>query len=40
MELTLEITLMGADTKFIDKLSQVYGVRDATLITYNGNLSE
>jgi len=40
MELTLEITLMGADTKFIDKLSQIYGVRDATLITYNGNLSE
>ncbi len=40
MELTLEITLMGADTKFIDKLSQVYGVKDATLITYNGGLSE
>lgn len=40
VELTLEITLLGADTKFIDKLSQVYGVKDATLITYNGGLSE
>ena len=40
VEMTLEITLMGADTKFIDKLSQVYGVKDATLITYNGGISE
>lgn len=40
VELTLEITLMGADTKFVDKLSQVYGVKDATLITYNGGISE
>jgi len=40
VELTLEITLIGADTKFIDKLAQVYGVKDATLITYNGGLSE
>ena len=40
VELTLEITLMGADTKFIDKLAQVYGVKDATLITYGGGLSE
>ncbi len=40
IELTLEITLMGADTKFIDSLSKVYGVQDATLITYNGGLSE
>jgi len=40
LELTLEITLLGADTKFIEKLSQIYGVRDATLITYNGSLNE
>lgn len=40
IELTLEITLMGADTKFIDGLSKVYGVQDATLITYSGGLSE
>ncbi len=40
IELTLEISLLGADTKFVDKLSQVYGVNDATLITYNGRLSE
>lgn len=40
IELTLEITLVGSDTKFIDKLSKVYGVRDATLITFNGELVE
>ncbi len=40
IELTLEITLLGADTKFVEKLSQVYGVNDATLITYSGGLSE
>ncbi len=40
LELTLELTLLGADTKFIEKLSQIYGVKDATLITYNGNLNE
>lgn len=39
-ELTLEVNLIGADTKFVDDLSNIYGVQDATLISYNGQFSE
>ena len=39
-ELTIEVNLIGADTKFIDELSGIYGVQDATLISYSGQFTE
>jgi hypothetical protein len=39
-ELTLELRLIGSDTSFIDEISEIQGVVDASLISYNGNFIE
>jgi len=37
IELVVELRLIGEDTSFVDKLSSITGVSDATLIKYSGD---
>lgn len=36
IELTLEVRLKGAETSFVNRLSEIGGVDNAVLVTYNG----
>jgi uncharacterized membrane protein YhiD involved in acid resistance len=36
-ELTIEVKIKGDNTAFVNKLSEVEGVRDVSLINYNGD---
>lgn len=40
IELTLELKLIGANTDFIEELSEMSGVINASLVSYNGNFIE
>ena len=37
IELTLELKLVGIDTSFIEEISEIEGVKDTSLVSYNGN---
>ena len=39
-ELTLEVKLIGSDTTFIEKISDINGVENASLISYNGSFAQ
>lgn len=38
-ELTLELKIIGIDTSFVEDISGIEGVRDVSLISYNGNFA-
>jgi hypothetical protein len=40
VELTLEIKLMGAKTTFIEELSTIDGVKNVSLVSYNGDFAQ
>ena len=37
VELTVEVRVKHDDTSFVNKLSNVKGVKDAVLVSYNGD---
>lgn len=37
IELTLEVKLIGIDTSFVEDISEIEGVKDVSLVSYNGN---
>jgi len=40
VELTLEIKLMGAKTTFLEELSEIEGVKNVSLVSYNGDFAQ
>lgn len=36
-ELTLELKIIGIDTSFVEEISEIEGIRDVSLVSYNGN---
>lgn len=40
VELTVEVKLIGADTSFVEKISDIQGVHNASLISYNGRFAQ
>ena len=39
IELTLEVKIIGSDTSFVEEISQIEGVKNTSLISYNGNFA-
>ena len=37
MEVTVEIRLKEMETKFVNEISQISGVKNAVLVSYNGD---
>ncbi|WP_461205060.1 DUF4956 domain-containing protein [Clostridium sp. DL1XJH146] len=40
VELTVEVKLIGADTSFVEEISDINGVQNASLISYNGSFAQ
>jgi len=40
VELTLEVKLMGANTTFVEELSTLDGVKNVSLVSYNGDFAQ
>lgn len=40
VELTVEVRLIGADTSFVEEISDIQGVQNASLISYNGSFAQ
>jgi uncharacterized membrane protein YhiD involved in acid resistance len=40
VELTLEVKLMGANTTFVEELSALDGVKNVSLVSYNGDFAQ
>lgn len=36
-ELTLEIKIIGTDTSFVEKIADIEGIKNVSLVSYNGN---
>lgn len=36
-ELTLELKIIGTDTSFVEQLADIEGIKNVTLVSYNGN---
>ncbi len=40
IELTVEVKLIGSDTSFVEEISAINGVQNASLISYNGSFAQ